>query len=246
MQKLLAKLKNAVLWQCVAIVIVTVIIIVEICVLASDMPKRALQESAFDNVKVVAYSQVATLGETEDDEEDTTTSAQEESEENETWVKLPGKREIGTMTVADGITYNDTDFGKAYFVTEDKVDYVISYVDDDLWDDSDLGHWEKFTSEEVSVDRLFDFKTIIGLTKKDFEKQGDAYILKIDENRKLCEILQTTQNEKYISDYLKFYFEDGRLSSIRMGCYYGDNMYVAYEYHFTYGDYSLELPEIQQ
>lgn len=265
MKKKLAKLKNPVLWQCVAIAIVTIIIIVEICVLTYDMPKKALKESNFDSVKVTVYTQMAVLGADEDEElsedesnsENETTSesdseeaaeesdSEEAAEEGETWVELPEKTELGTMTVADGITYNESDYGKSYFVTEDKKDYVISFVDDDMWDDSDSGHWEKYAVEEANLNKLFDFSAITGLTKEDFEKTDDAYTLKKEENEKLCEILQATSSKKYICDYLKFYFEGGKLSQIRLGCYYGENMYLAYEYHFTYDDYSLELPKIQ-
>lgn len=225
MRKILAKMKNAVLWQCVAIIIAAVIIIIEICVLTADTPKKALRESNFRNVKVTAYTQMAVL-------------------DSETWEELPEKEEFGTMTVVDGILYNETKLGKEYLVTEEGTDYVIGFVDDDPWGDSDAGHWEKYSANEVRTTPLIDLSAITGLTKKDFDKKGDAYILKENENEKLCEILQTTQPEKYICDYLRFYFKVGKLTRIEMGYYYGDDIYVAYEYRFAYDGYSLELPEI--
>lgn len=243
MRKVATKLKSVILWQSVAIAILIAVIIVELCILIVDIPKKALKESNFKNMEVTIHKQISVLdGEEEEDDEvldtEDTDSEEVESDNEET-------TRYGTVTVADGIQYSEADTYKTYLVTEEGTDYAVCFVEDALTDDDNEGHWEKYQIESVSEGQLFDFSSIMGLTKKDFEKSGEYYILKENANEKLCEILQTTQTGKYICDYLNFYFENNRLISIDMGYYYVDDMYVTYEFDFNYGGYELKLPEIR-
>lgn len=245
------KWKNPIIWQCVAILLVAVMIVLEILILTVDVPKKALKANNFENVKVSIYQQVAFLSSDDNEEEGKIETSQTNVEEDagvdtaREWPELSGKEKIGEIIVAGNSICSQDDFGKCYYLTEDDRNYEIRFVEDDLWDDSDLGKWYKNEIQSIKGKTLFDFETIIGLTKKDFEKQEDFYTIK-KEKQEFYEILQIGQTQSYVCDYLRFYFTDGKLSYIKLAFYYQESHYYAYEYRFDYGNYEVELPQIEE
>lgn len=224
---MLLKMKNAVFWQIVGIVGLVFLIIVEILFIASDTPKKALKKENFENIKVTAYEQRLF----NDGDIDSAT-------------ELSARSEFGEMIIQEHLAYNRTDLYEVYFEEKDDKHYMYRYVKGDLLSDEVAGQWQRTENEESDVYVLIDLNAIFNLTKEDFQKQEDYYILKDNEQQVFCQLLQTSQTDKYVCDYIRFYFEKGKLTQLELAYYYGNNMYYAYEYEFEYGKQEVTLPEI--
>ncbi len=150
-----------------------------------------------------------------------------------------------TVTVIkDGTTYHEkSDALENYFYLRDGTEYLLSFVRD--YGTEDRGEWVEQPLADTYEVKWFDFAALDAIDLEQMDKDGNRFSAKseyLDELLALLLSLGKTVRSDYRADRITFVLDGSKIAELHIEFAYKDNLYMQYDYIFTYEDTNITLP----
>ncbi len=229
--------KNRLLLTVVSVFVVIVAVALAFVLMSRDNIENALDSSAkiYDNVTITIQQKRIDL-ETVAQAELTATEATGETTEDES--ESYAVTYTTTLQKDGDFYYEESEALKCYFYPKDGNTFALYY--DDMQSQS-TGEWVETEGESSNLKPAFDLAVLDRINGSMLEKVDGKYV-PIDMDTVFYTVFNGEFKEYYKSRYIEFQFDGGKLECITARYTFNSKYQIAEEYHFAYGDASVEVP----
>ncbi len=149
------------------------------------------------------------------------------------------------LVKAENVYLEETQGRKTYFYRQGDKEYVLTDISSAAEEDGE-GVWEAIPAEEVQVVKSFDFSVLDQLDLGQMDRKGSRFTVQeayLNDALFLLLNVSDSLQKDYRCDRMEFVLKGGTLSRIHVEFAYLADLYMEYDYSFSYADREITMPQ---
>ncbi len=146
---------------------------------------------------------------------------------------------------AEDVYMEESQGEKTYFYLDGDREYILSYIPL-VPEMNGQGVWEAVPAEEVQLVKSFDFAVLDRLDRNKMDQKGSRFTVQggyLNEALFLLLNVSDSLQKDYRCDRLEFVLKGSRLAGISVEFAYMGDLYMEYNYSFSYENTEIILPQ---